>query len=364
MPTIALPTSIVRTGTGLDTILTTLASDPGLTDAATLASQAGKVARTIQGLQAASSINTLIDNAIKATGVATDGLISAEDVKTINTWIRADATRLSGFISAHGDDENGVETGYHLIQGDGGLIQYDGLNFANRVVDGLYHIGFEVQNGRFVNEDGKPNAKLSDVASWLNYFYLGTNAVVGTEGNDTYIAGQSDPIFKNADIDVYHGYAGNDLVRAGAGNDVLYGDDGNDSLYGESGDDKLFGGNGNDKLFGGTGADWLDGGAGRDTFVLEADGSRDTVVIRPGDTGKSAATADVISGFESGIDKLDLSAFGKMAFSSASLFSGKGAEAIFANGLLLIDSNGDKAIDAVIKFEGLATLTANDLVFA
>ncbi len=363
MATITIPTSIARTQTGLDQIMTILASDPGLNTAFTAAGQARKVAQTIKGLEALGTLNGLIADAITATGVAKDGLISVNDVLQINSWIRSDPTRLANFTTAHGDDENGVETGYHLIQGNGGVIQYDGLNFANRVVDGLFHIGFEVKNGRFVNEDGNANAAVAQVASWLNYFYLGKSEVVGTSGNDVYTAGQSDALFKNADANIIHGYAGNDVIRAGIGNDQVYGDEGNDILFGEAGDDKIYGGAGNDQLTGGAGADVLDGGAGRDLINLEADGAKDIVVFRPGDTGKTLGTADVIASFEAGIDKIDLTAFGKMAFSTASSFSGKGAEAIFVANTLLIDTNRDKMPDAIISFQGLVTLTGNDILF-
>ena len=33
-----------------------------------------------------------------------------------------------------------------------------------------YHIGFQIVDGRFRNEDGDANATVSDVADWLNYF--------------------------------------------------------------------------------------------------------------------------------------------------------------------------------------------------
>lgn len=363
MGTITIPTTIARTQTGLDQILTILAADPGLNTAVWAGAQARKEAQTLGGIKAAAAMNELIANAIIATESVKDGLITPDDVVKISEWIRADPARLADFTAAHGDDENGVETGYHLIQGNGGAIQYDGLNFANRVVDGLYHIGFEVQNGRFVNEDGNANVSVSQVASWLNYFYLGKSEIVGTAGNDVYNAGQSDALFKNAEASIIRGFAGNDLVRAGSGDDMIYGDDGNDRLEGQEGDDKIYGGLGNDQLVGGVGRDLLDAGAGRDLITLEADGAKDVVLIRPGDTGKSLGAADVIAGFEAGIDKLDLSGFGKLDFSTAGSFSGKGPEAVFRANALWIDSNGDKALDAVISFQGLVTLSANDLIF-
>jgi len=32
-------------------------------------------------------------------------------------------------------------------------------------------MGFEIVDGKFLNEDGDPNAKAAQVASWLNQFY-------------------------------------------------------------------------------------------------------------------------------------------------------------------------------------------------
>jgi Ca2+-binding RTX toxin-like protein len=256
-----------------------------------------------------------------------------------------------------------VETGYHLIQGNGAVIQYDGLNFANRVVDGLYHIGFEVKGTRFVNEDGNANATIAEVASWLNYAYLGKNDVVGTAGDDRYTAGQSDALFKGAEVDIYRGYAGNDVARTGAGNDILYGDEGNDALFGEAGDDRLLGGGGNDQLEGGAGSDVLDGGLGRDKYVLDADGAQDILIFRPGDTGKTFGTADIVTGFESGVDKIDLTAFGKLSFQEGAAFSGKGGEALFVANTLFIDRNGDKRADAVVAFQGLTTLSSSSFIF-
>lgn len=362
MPALTLPPSIARTTTGLDQVLTALALDPGLTTALMSARQASKEAATLEGIAAAAALNQLIVEAVNATGVARDGLLSADDIVAVNRFIRADAERLSRFTAAHGDDANGVETGYHLIQGNGGVLQFDGLNFANRVMDGIYHIGFTIENGRFVNEDGDANVRVDEVASWLNFLLLGSNAVVGTAGNDTYTAGPSDAIFANADIDIVRMGAGNDRVRASAGNDVLYGEDGDDALAGDAGDDLVVGGAGNDSLEAGLGRDTLDGGAGRDLLRLEADGTPDLVIIRPGDTGRAIGTADVIAGFEAGIDKLDLRGFAGLAFSTSANFSGRGPEVLFVANRLLIDVDGDRQLDALISFQGLTAITANDLI--
>ncbi len=76
---------------------------------------------------------------------------------------------------------------------------------------------------------------------------------------------------------------------------TLTGSSAGDMLLGQDGDDLLFGGGGADILFDGGGSDTLYGGAGADIFVLAADGA-----------------TDVIADFQLGIDKIDLSAWGRI----------------------------------------------------
>lgn len=80
----------------------------------------------------------------------------------------------------HGDDEDGAETGYHLVQNDGSNLNYRGENLLNTVVDGVYHMGFEIRDGRFLNEDGDPNATVESVADWLTQFYV-DHSTTGTK---------------------------------------------------------------------------------------------------------------------------------------------------------------------------------------
>ena len=96
-------------------------------------------------------------------------------------------------------------------------------------------------------------------------------------------------------------------ISMGNGNDVYLGSAskagaladggvGTDLLVGGIHVDRFEGGDGNDRLIGGGGADVLIGGAGADVFAYRS--ASDSV----------AAAADLIEGFETGIDKIDLSA--------------------------------------------------------
>ncbi|EEW24415.1 calcium-binding protein [Rhodobacter ferrooxidans] len=82
------------------------------------------------------------------------------------------------------------------------------------------------------------------------------------------------------------GTDGADLLLGSAANDMITGGTGNDSLKGDLGDDILLDGAGSDSLW---------GGAGADVFVLAADG-----------------VADVIRDFQVGIDRIDLSGWGRV----------------------------------------------------
>ena len=155
--------------------------------------------------------------------------------------------------------------------------------------------------------------------------------VVGSYGDDTLTGDSAD--------NVIIGGSGADTLAGGAGNDSLYGDyhtgdsggtrygfrqygssEGSDILYGQEGDDVLVGTNGDDTLDGGAGRDTLTGGNGRDTFVIRAD-----------DGGDSEATADVITDFQNGTDKLGL------------------ADGLSFGALTVAQGEGDYANDVIVK---------------
>ena len=98
-------------------------------------------------------MNQIIVRAIKETGVANDGTISAVDVRDINTYLRSAATH--AWILLHGNDTERSETGFHLVQNDGATTQLFGdENAIDTVADGIYHLGFAIQYDRLLNEDG------------------------------------------------------------------------------------------------------------------------------------------------------------------------------------------------------------------
>ncbi|CAH0295838.1 calcium-binding protein [Roseomonas sp. CECT 9278] len=255
------------TGTGLDDIVDALIVDRGL-------SQWTSAQGILSGLAAADALNRMILDGLAAVNATADGRVSAAEVAAVSAWIRGDAAREARFIELHGNDEGGIETGFHTIQGNGARATYLGENLANTIADGLYHIGFEIVDGRFRNEDGDDNADIGDVATWLNFLLLGTRAIEGSDrgtferGTDEVerfnMAGGDDDVEAMGGADTIRLGDGNDWTDAGAGNDSAWGEAGDDWLEGDDGLDTLRGGDGNDGLVGGIGIDWLHGDAGND----------------------------------------------------------------------------------------------------
>ena len=228
------------TGTGLDRIVDVIKTDTGLAKN----TNAGDIN---DGAKAADAFNHIILDQVAATNANADGWITAEDLRAMNANIRADADLLAEWTELHGDDENGAETGYHLVQNDGASTNYFGKNLVNTVADGIYHMGFEIQGDRFLNEDGDANATLADVSTWLNFF-LNESVIVNGDGNANAITGGDDKEQINAS-------GGNDVVNAGGGNDLVYGGSGSDTIDGGAGNDLIYGGSSNDVLAGGAGDD-------------------------------------------------------------------------------------------------------------
>lgn len=276
------------TGTGLDFIVDAIGQDRGLASRTSAAD-------INAGARAANGLTTLLAQGLAAVGATSDCMITPDDLRALNAWIRQDAGRLAQFTALHGDDANGVETGFHLVQGDGGSLRFEGQSLIDTVADGIFHFGFAIQGERFVNEDGNANASLGQVATWLNEIYLDKAIAFGGSTADTLVLGNADDKAYGLDgNDTISGRTGNDSLFGGKGCDLLYGGDGNDRLDGAEGADQLIGGAGDDLLLGGAANDTLCGGDGNDTI----DGGAGNDAIQGGDgidtVTYATATAGVV----------------------------------------------------------------------
>ena len=267
-----------------------LAADPGL--------QAKVKPRDLRdGLAAADALNRILLLMIEATGVNDDGLISPEDMQAISDalWLPENAQPWREFWLAHGNDSGAAETGYHLLQNDGGTLLFRGRNFVDTVADGIYHFGFQIRDGRYYNEDGNDNEAIADAAGWLNWFLNGRSVVWGGAGHDALGSGRYDGVLADARHETFHGGAGNDSLWSDRGDDILFGEDGNDQAAGGTGNDRLDGGTGDDALWGEAGFDTLSGGEGAD--MLGGGTESDTLDGGAGnDTLSGDEAADLLAG--------------------------------------------------------------------
>ena len=217
----------------------------------------------------------------------------------------------------------------------------------------------------------------------------GEDSLYGQDGNDVLYGGaDADTLGGSIGDDLLYGQDGDDQLAGDFGNDQLYGGDGNDQitgsagadqLYGEAGDDGLYGGgdgdhldgaagndhlnggDGNDFLSGGDGADYLDGGAGADSFYFDSP-------IAPG--------VDTLRGFESGVDKIAVSAAGfgltpgtlaASDFEVASVATGPDAEFFYNSRIHILywdedGAGGDPGVAFAFFLKGVAPLASDFVV--
>lgn len=126
--------------------------------------------------------------------------------------------------------------------------------------------------------------------SFVLFDTLGNNTISGSDGNDSIVTGSGADFLQGGSV------AAAATFNVGFGDDTLVAGGGNDYLFGGSGSDVLFGEIGDDTLQGGTGGDTLVGGEGVDIFLYQFKSDLQGA--------NTASTADIITDFQSGEDKL------------------------------------------------------------
>lgn len=197
-----------------------------------------------------------------------------------------------------------------------------------------------------------------------SYFGSSGTDIINSLDLDDFIygAGGDDNLRGGNGADTLVGGSGSDLMFGGAENDSLWGNDGEDRLRGDAGDDNLFGGAGIDTVVGGLGRDVMSGGSGADLF----DFNKISESVR-------GSRRDVIEGFETGSDRIDLSTIdassgvqGNQKFfwvDGANLsagFTDEAGQLRFVRGRLQGDTNGDGKADFELRV--LGSLSAADVI--
>lgn len=214
-----------------------------------------------------------------------------------------------------------------------------------------------------------------------------TSSVVGGQGIDTinvtangnltgsFINGnKDDDIISSAGTPTI----GTTTVRGGQGDDVinfasvtntttgtltLEGDLGADTMTGAAAATVINGGAGIDGITGGAGNDTLNGGAGADT--INANGGSDDIII-----GATTDFGDVITGFSTGVDQLDLSATDIQSTSAGFTSGAQGALNFGTSGFFAIDTDyatasatNTAAEVTTAAITGFANIDANETAY-
>jgi Ca2+-binding RTX toxin-like protein len=246
----------------------------------------------------------------------------------------------------------------------------------DRVWADVGHDTVDLGNGNDVSGGGDGNDTLMGrKGNDSLYGEQGQDSLAGGSGMDRLGGGDgNDALDGEAGADVLYGEMGNDGLLGGSQNDTLHGQDGadvldggteDDLLYGGIGSDRLKGDLGNDTLHGGDNGDIITGGAGADTALLWENGkSRDTLIFRVGDSGRSFGTMDRVEGFQTGIDKINLAALGVTVFEALDYTGGQTKSCYYDGKYLRIDHTGDGVTDMMVEFAWTATLAAGDFILA
>ena len=202
----------------------------------------------------------------------------------------------------------------------------------------------------------------------------GSDTLDGGAGSDTADYSGSSSSFR-LDLNIFGqqltGFTGADTLisienlTGGAGANSFFGNAVANRLAGGAGTDLLDGRGGDDVLVGGLGRDTLTGGTGTDIFVFEN--------VAESRVGKNSA--DQITDFQQGTDKIDLSGIDATSdstsndaftFVGGALFSGRAGElrTSFSGGNTVVtgDTNGDRFADFEIVIPNRITLVATDFV--
>lgn len=281
---------------------------------------------------------------------------------------------LSGF---DGNDTFTGGSGDETIIGDDGsdTAIYSG-NLSDYTIEEVAYNQYRITDTRGALGDGV------DLVSGINKLQFSDQTMdVVIRGLNIIGDNSSEVLDGSDDADRISAMGGNDRANGGLGNDWADGGRGNDLVYGGMGDDFAIGGAGNDIIDGGTGDDDLFGGAGRD-MLYGGEGEDDFIFRAVNEISNSTIATDTIFGFVSGVDDIDLSVIDASRGGTnddAFVFRGTGAISASAAGevsfrifdaagsrndytLIYIDTDADRAAEAVIRLNDVVMLSEGDFI--
>ena len=279
------------------------------------------------------------------------------------------AGRISGIVDGGAGNDTYVlnVSGVSITEAQGGGTDHVLSSVSHRLAENVERL--TLTGSTDINGSGNASANTMDGNA-------GNNRISGSGGKDTIFgAAGDDRLFGGQDADNLNGGDGDDHLSGGSGADSLLGSDGDDDLFGRRGFDTLFGedgadwldgGNGDDHLNGGREDDVLIGGAGQD--VLEGGGGLDLFIWRSTGESPDKGAHDIVVDFETGLDRIDLTALHLDTINLNSGFSGGGISSLRTHETnagstrLFADTNGDGSGDFRIDLANATGVTLLDIL--
>jgi serralysin len=248
-------------------------------------------------------------------------------------------------------------------ESDGAFFIYAGKGIDNLTGGGGVDVFFFGEDGRFAATDHVDGGNGSDIMVLRGNYALTLTATSIVNVETVTLMSGTDARFAPAGTDFSYAVTTDDSTVAAGQTMTFNGGDlrstetlhfdgsaetnGAFRVFGGAGQDILTGGAGDDLLFGGLGHDVLTGGAGADTFRYQG-------------AGESTATAlDLIEGFTSGSDRIDLTrvdADSTQAGDQAFTFLGGGAFTGHAGELRVYEDQGTWFVAGDVDGDGNADL--------
>ncbi|MDO9524361.1 MAG: S8 family serine peptidase [Gemmobacter sp.] len=331
---------------------------------------------------------------LNAVAVTSDSTINLLDGLGVVDGVAITLATMEDIYSGDGDDQlvgNNIANilsggrGRDTLFGENGHDTIYGGFGADQLIggQGVDHLYGGVSNDRLWGGDTADYLYGGDGADMLSGDG-GSDNMWGDLGNDTMYGGVSgDTMYGGTDDDEMYGGDGNDYMSGDVHNDVMYGgnqndvmqgNSGNDTMHGDAGVDDLNGGAGDDFLYGGADNDRMTGGANNDVFyggqgadrMIGGTGADSFVFTTASDSTATGAGRDVIVGFVSGEDKIDVSALqAGMSFIGSAAFTGVAGQIRYLpTSVAFIDLDGDTVADMSFALAGAPTLLSTDFIFA
>jgi RTX calcium-binding nonapeptide repeat (4 copies) len=264
----------------------------------------GHASATINGLNATQANAVTISTAPNSTGYVL-GVTGATSVGQLDS-VTVNAGAALGLLSIAGVETLNItpSAGTNFVYGNAGALGTVNVTGGSSAV---YISGAAVAlNPNTVIDASKGTGKA--MLNIVNATANGAKLVGSATANNVLTSnGLSSVLVGGAGNDILRGGAGDDSISAGNGNNTVVTGNGINTVTLGNGMNLVTGGTAVDTITVGTGTNWINTGGALDVITLGAHALGNVHTIDLADAGRTVANVVTINGFNSGVDKINLS---------------------------------------------------------